>query len=519
MRITATGHAGLFVETGAGSILCDPWRTPAYFASWFPFPSNDDVDFAGMNPDYLYVSHLHRDHFDPDLLGSDIPKSATVLLPAFPTDELREALTRLGFHKFVQTESGVPVDLDGLRVMITSLVSPTDGPIGDSALSVDDGRARLLNQNDARPVDIDELKAFGDYDAHFLQFSGAIWWPIVYDLADATKQAIARRKRENGMERARRFVDAIGARHVFPSAGPPCFLDDGLFEHNDFDGSEDNIFPDQRVFLRYLEENGHDNGVLLIPGSVATFEGGHVTVEEALPEAGIERIFDAKREVIGEYRDRHRTQIAAMKESWPRYGGDLADGLTKRFEPLLALADNIGAGVGAPLLIEIRADGTEDGGADEDVVVDFVTREVRRHRGEDCRYRFTIERRLVEALLATEEIDWVNSLFLSMRFKAARKGAFNEYLYTFFKCLSPERLSYAEGWYDEKEHSHELVRIGDWMVQRRCPHLKADLSRFGEICDGVLECSMHGWRFDLETGQCLTSESHHIVAEAAPADG
>ena len=34
-----------------------------------------------------------------------------------------------------------------------------------------------------------------------------------------------------------------------------------------------------------------------------------------------------------------------------------------------------------------------------------------------------------------------------MRFRARRIGPYNEYLYTFFKCLAPDRLMYAEGWY------------------------------------------------------------------------
>ena len=55
--------------------------------------------------------------------------------------------------------------------------------------------------------------------------------------------------------------------------------------------------------------------------------------------------------------------------------------------------------------------------------------------------------------MAGHEIDWVNSLFLSMRFSAKRRGQYNEYVFTFFKCLSAERMSYAEGWYAEKvEH-------------------------------------------------------------------
>ena len=135
----------------------------------------------------------------------------------------------------MKTRNGEPVELDGLTVMITAMVSPSDGPIGDSALSLDDGECRVLNQNDARPPDPAQLNAFGAYDGHFLQFSGAIWWPVAYELAEANRLEFARRKRLNGMERARRFIEAVGARYVFPTAGPPCFLDDDLFGHNDFD--------------------------------------------------------------------------------------------------------------------------------------------------------------------------------------------------------------------------------------------------------------------------------------------
>src|SRR5690242_20628675 len=67
LEVTSLGHAGLFIETRQGSILCDPWFGPAYFASWFPFPDNSGLDPAKIaQPTYLYVSHVHRDHFDRD---------------------------------------------------------------------------------------------------------------------------------------------------------------------------------------------------------------------------------------------------------------------------------------------------------------------------------------------------------------------------------------------------------------------------------------------------------------------
>ena len=59
-----------------------------------------------------------------------------------------------------------------------------------------------------------------------------------------------------------------------------------------------------------------------------------------------------------------------------------------------------------------------------------------------------------------------------------------------------------------------------WELQRRCPHLKADLTRFGSIDDGVLTCQMHGWKWRLTDGKCLTSVGHDLrcapVVEPVP---
>jgi UDP-MurNAc hydroxylase len=128
------------------------------------------------------------------------------------------------------------------------------------------------------------------------------------------------------------------------------------------------------------------------------------------------------------------------------------------------------------------------------------------------RYKFRTEKRLIEHLLFTGEVDWSNSLFLSCRFTATRIGQYNEFVYSFFKCQSEERLQYAEGWYDEHERSSDAedITMGDWVVQRRCPHLKADLTRFGVVEDQTLTCQLHGWKFDLASGKCLTSVGHQL---------
>ena len=181
MQFTFLGQAGLYIETRHGSILCDPWFNPAYFTSWFPFPSNEDVDLEKISrPTYLYVSHLHHDHFDPQFLSEHVWKNAIVLLPDYPLNLLERRLRDLGFTRFIQTKNGQATEVDGLRFMIMAMIAPIDGPLGDSGLMVDDGETRIFDQNDSRPIDLDVLNSYRPYDAHFLQFSGAIWYPMVY---------------------------------------------------------------------------------------------------------------------------------------------------------------------------------------------------------------------------------------------------------------------------------------------------------------------------------------------------
>ena len=509
MRVTSIGHAGFYIETAAGTILCDPWVNPAYFASWFPFPDNSALDWASYrNPDYLYISHLHRDHFDPEHLREGVAHDTTVLLPDYRTADLENTLRDIGFTNFITVPNSEPITLGGsLRVMIVALVSPSDGPIGDSALAVDDGTARILNQNDAKPLDLEQIRAFGHYDVHFLQFSGANWWPLVYDLPDTAKNSFGSSKRANGLARAYRYVEEIDASFVVPSAGPAAFLDDDLIAYNDIDNSPANPFPDHPVFMEYLRENGRDNGRTMLPGSVMTVSDGRVEVVH--PGEDAFRPYQDKAKYLRAYAERRRGQIDSEKASWPSPGIDFLAELKAWFEPLLQVADNISTGVGAQLLLEI--------GDSEKLVIDFVDREVRRWNGEKCRYRFRFDQPLIEHVIAIHEIDWVNSLFLSMRFSASRIGPYNEFVYTFFKCLSPERMAYAERWYATQEDTAEEIQLGDWLVQRKCPHRQADLGYFGVVDGDTLRCSMHGYEFDLTTGRCITASDRPIRARRVPA--
>ncbi|HET8844474.1 MAG TPA: MBL fold metallo-hydrolase, partial [Ktedonobacteraceae bacterium] len=458
MEITFLGQAGIFIETKHGSILCDPWFNPAYFASWFPFPSNEKVDRAKLtNPTYLYVSHLHHDHYDPEFLREYVSKDTTVLLPAYPIDLLERALRSLGFTKFIHTINGQAMEVNGLRLMIMAMTAPIDGPLGDSGLMVDDGETRIFNQNDSRPIDIDVLNSHGPYDAHFVQFSGAIWYPMVYQFPEKMLTALGRKKRENEMARALRYIKEIGATFVVPSAGPPCFLDDHLFNFNDFNRDPANTFPDQQCFIEYMQEQGRDNGRLMIPGTVATITPGSFVTRHPMPEEEVQAIFTNKRAYLEAYRERQMPVIQAQKASWPRGQVNILSSLKEWFEPLLEQADMTAVGVNGRVLIDCDV---------QQIVLDFHIRKVYAWTNEEWDYRFHIDRALLEYCIVRHEEDWINQIFLSCRFAAERKGPYNEYVYNFFKCLSPERLQYAEGYYAEKSSDKQLWESHGYRIQR-----------------------------------------------------
>ena len=57
--------ACVVLRTPDVSILCDPWFTDGvYHGSWYTFPVHPDpVAYIG-DVDYIYIYHIHPDHYD-----------------------------------------------------------------------------------------------------------------------------------------------------------------------------------------------------------------------------------------------------------------------------------------------------------------------------------------------------------------------------------------------------------------------------------------------------------------------
>lgn len=89
------------------------------------------------------------------------------------------------------------------------------------------------------------------------------------------------------------------------------------------------------------------------------------------------------------------------------------------------------------------------------------------------------------------------------------------------KTASPDCLCiFQEGYDAEESNSDELRSIGDSVIQRRCAHLNDELARVGLVESSVLTRSMHGWRLDVETSECLTPNDRRLCTLlATPGQG
>jgi nitrite reductase/ring-hydroxylating ferredoxin subunit len=73
--------------------------------------------------------------------------------------------------------------------------------------------------------------------------------------------------------------------------------------------------------------------------------------------------------------------------------------------------------------------------------------------------------------------------------------------------LAEQEVARKNGAQDEVSNEIEL---GGYVMQRYCPHRKADLSEFGVIEGDHVVCTLHGWKFQLSDGACLNADDHKL---------
>ena len=111
MQFQVLSHAGLAVTAGGKTLLCDPWVVGScYWRSWWNYPPVSPELVASLKPDYIYLTHIHWDHFHGPSLRR-LGKHVQILLPREHHPRMRIDLQAMGFPNIREMSHGETVEL------------------------------------------------------------------------------------------------------------------------------------------------------------------------------------------------------------------------------------------------------------------------------------------------------------------------------------------------------------------------------------------------------------------------
>ncbi|WP_342374135.1 Rieske 2Fe-2S domain-containing protein [Myxococcus stipitatus] len=517
MRITFLGHAGFAVETASSVVVMDPWLSErgAFDSAWMQLPRNHHLaprvrallETPGRER-FLYVSHEHKDHFDPEFLATLQRRDFTVVIPRFLRSELQDVFAKYGCKRVIACEDGREVPIKGGYI---KLFVSEQGTNRDSAVMVRGDGQCFLNLNDCKLHDrlarIAEEE--GPVDVFTAQFSGAIWHPTCYEYPQETYAAISLKKRDSKFEAVSRALETLRPRAYLASAGPACFLDPTLFHLN---LEKVNIFPNATQLFRFLDQrlpSANLKKLESMPGDVldvGTLD--YVSLDgERLTEERFESYLRAyAADMAHLFRERRRNMLRAEVD-------EIHERLRVELQRKLDHLD-LHARVGMPLYVELTELPRRL------LRVDFQARRVDEVPSIHESTRYAMKVSAVDLVRVLDrKLTWEDFL-LSFRLRLSRSpDVYEPILHGFLGVEIEDLRAFCEGVRStESQRERTVVDAGGrrFTVQRFCPHQGADLSE-GWVEEGrYLVCPRHRWRFDLEDGGRCPTNGSTLCAEPAP---
>jgi UDP-MurNAc hydroxylase len=480
MEITSTGHAGLWIKTPDVKILCDPWlhKNPKFFKTWSVYPNNNHLDWDKIikETDILFISHIHRDHFDEEFLIElrKKNKDIKILLPDFRFCTLRDDFEKIGFNNFTLKELKI-----GNTTIVTYPSETIDREKEDCCLCINDGNITFFNWNDSTitpEAKKDVIKRFKKIDWASGQFSGANWYPTCYNYDEEKKLDLIDGFKKRKIVHFERMIEYLGVNKIIPIAGPACFLQKEMFHLNYFENNK-TIFYDQWDIPEF---DKIDKIYRVLPGDTFTYNN----IQDIKT-----RPFDKKKFILD---NQYTVDYTIDKKEL-----ELLDNKIINFFSNL-LNNNSWLSKYIPYKIYISIKNYKC------FCLNFLKQSIEIVDSPNKKrtyYIIQFEQNVIYELIEKNITDWEQA-FLSCTCKFERNpDIFNPWVLSFFRNLDNNRLQRIFKLTQSSEVLEGKMIVGDYEVNRYCPHQQYDLMYHSKIDleNKTIQCLGHGWKWDLET--------------------
>tara|TARA_R110002012_G_C11672212_1_gene613180 strand:+ start:4129 stop:5661 length:1533 start_codon:yes stop_codon:yes gene_type:complete len=497
------GHAGWLVQTDKFKAICDPWfaHSGAFLDQWYPFPDNRDVFDLNifLNLDFVYISHAHEDHYNEWLL-KQLDKQTTIFIPDFKCKRLYNNLKKLGFINVRQFTDSCKTTIKEVSIKIIKDENYLDN---DSCILFEYKKTKILNLNDCHLSFTELRKKIGSVDILLLQSSSAIWFPCTYEYSPEKMKKHGRAKRQNVLNRTLEYSKRLNAKLVIPNAGPPVINNEQAEKWNYNKDKDWNPFVLPVDSSKFLRDNNIKSEVVLPGESIEITDNTFMNTTK----------HDDVRRIYSDVDSYTRKYLASLPpETTKTYSEEQKNNSFELFRQrvftLKKLSKFFCHRVAHPTLFNFHELGSW--------VMDFKKdTPFVKYTSQPHGYSFSIQPNDLCAIME-QKINDFEILFLSMKFSCKREpDTYDEMLFAILKYFDVRRFLQSEKLFaSRKDIAGELfnLKVGKktCKIQKYCPHMFANLEEVGQLEGDKLVCPLHGWKFDLKTGNCLNKEGYKL---------
>lgn len=233
MKITHYSNSFISVRSQGEHIVCDPWMGKANASGWQSFPEYPVDQLARHLSDarWVYLSHLHDDHFHPQTLKALGLLDREFVIKRFQTPVMRERLKKLGVTRIHELDPFAISRFGSFEVAIfpqmTSNSSGLDDDVNydlDTSIAFRANGAVFFNQVD-NPLSAEDViqvrdwivKQLGPIDIACLMSGAASEYPQLFLGIDQAGEK--RRIVERSLGELMTWLRLLDPTYYFPAGG------------------------------------------------------------------------------------------------------------------------------------------------------------------------------------------------------------------------------------------------------------------------------------------------------------